>query len=119
MSLKFIVVVVVVSVVVVLLLLCQDTRGVVESVSGDIVTQVLPLDISCRKLAAGASELPCCYGASSHRVQERHRAADVTASKLASPDTEVGVDHQSADGGRRRKASLGALSSSQPTSKGG
>lgn len=52
-------------------------------------------------------------------MQERHGAADVTASKLGSPDAEVGVDHQSAYGGRRQKASLGALSSSQPTSKGG
>ena len=57
-------------------------------------------------------------------MQETHQPADVTASELGSPDTEVGVDllaqatQQSAYGGTRQKASLGALSSSQPASKG-
>lgn len=36
-------------------------------------------------------------------MQERHGAADVTASKLGSPDAEVGVDHplHMGEGGRK------------------
>lgn len=70
-------------------------------VSGDITNQVFPLDISWRKLAAGASEFPHCYRPCSRGVQERHQPADVTASELDSPDTDVGVDLR-----RRQSSSL-------------